>query len=226
MLHPDLGALVQAIRRSRISKHVQLLTNGNLLPGVGDNILKLFDHIEVSVYPSAKLNTEYLSRLRAMCEAGKIEINMKYYENFRATFALRGTFDDQLIGRIYNTCKLVHEWDCHIIQRGYFYKCPQAIAMTKMPLTARIPWGEDGVKIRRESGFYRELAAYLGSASPLKACRYCLGVVGVSRPHKMVSAGDWLFLHNRSTENLVDYEKLHRAERGVAFDENLGQPFF
>jgi len=118
LLHPDLGALVQAIRRSRIGKYVLLLTNGNLLSGVGDNILKSFDIIEASIYPDTNLNHRNFPHLRAICETGKIQMRMKYYDNFRATFALKGTSDDQLVSRIFNTCKKAHEWDCHSIYRG------------------------------------------------------------------------------------------------------------
>lgn len=223
LLHPDLAALAKAVRRSRIGRRLMLLTNGLLLEKFADNILKSFDLIEISVYPNTQMDADAVSLLRARMKALKVEINMKSYENFRMTFALQGTSDEFLVQRIYDTCKMAHRWDCHSIDHGFVYKCAQAGAIAQILDGCTIKPGADGIQISRGAGFLDTLIGYFRSTSPLNACRYCLGLVGKSRPHQTVPRGEWLSLHNVTTEELIDYEKLYQAENEKAFDEASGR---
>ena len=223
LLHPDLISLVRAARRSGVAERLMLLTNGRNLGDVPEDILKSFDIIEISVYPDSPSDGEVFSRVRAVCDAGKVELRRKHYEHFRAAFALKGTADDSLVASIYRTCKIAHQWDCHAAHAGYFYKCPEAVAMAKAPFSQRTAMGEDGIRIHPGSSLKKELVRYLEGDRPLKACRYCLGVIGVSRLHRMVPAREWLSLHDVATEELIDYDKLRCAEAGVDFDNDNGR---
>jgi cyclic pyranopterin phosphate synthase len=223
LLHTNILALIKEVRRSNVSRNIRLVTNGILLSQLRNEVWKEIDEIEISVYPQTEhLLTPHMADIYQLAKLNQVKIIRYFYEYFRATFSTIGATDHALTQRIYNTCRFARLWGCQSVHEGYFFKCPQSIYMPNI-LDKMFSYDhrEDGVKIIGTSHFSGILKKYLSSRKPLRACHYCLGSVGMLRPHKLTKADCWKSLQAVPTEGLVDYDKLSRFENGRgAFDSD------
>ena len=225
LLHPDLVELLQAIRRSRVSTRLQLVTNGLLLECMPEQAWKELDIIEISSYPQTALSALRLKVLKEKAARFRVKLQLWHYDNFSCTFALRGTANKELVERIYRSCRQTNILGCHSIYQGFFYKCPQAIFIAKLAEDAGLTVQQNGFRLTDSPSFSRDLINYLTSAEPLDACRYCLDNVGKNRQHSMISKNDWLAHHNYPTEELIDMDKLGAFEANPCAFEPLRKPF-
>lgn len=216
LLHPDMTALLKAVRRSGISRHIKLVTNGILLPQMKDEVWAEIDELELSVYPATEsVLSAAMAAIRQTAKRHHVKMVRYFYNNFRMTFSMVGTADYVLTGRIYTACKLAKLWGCQSVHEGHFFKCPQSIYIPKILDAAdAYDYREGGVKITDSPDFPDKLKGYLSACEPLRACRYCLGSVGALRGHKLTKASGWTSAHCVPTEELVDYDKLYRLENG------------
>jgi hypothetical protein len=214
LLHPDMTALLKAIRRSGLSRYIKLVTNGILLSQMRDEIWADIDEIELSVYPATKLLlSSQMANIDRSAERNQVKLVKHFYKNFRVTFSTVGTTDYLLTKRIYNTCKLARLWGCQSVHKGHFFKCPQSIYIPQIiDETASYDYREDGVSINDQPDFPDKLKEYLSASKPLRACRYGLGSVGRLRTHKLVKDVQWKSANSVPTEELVDYGKLFNLE--------------
>jgi cyclic pyranopterin phosphate synthase len=215
LLHPDLLSLIKAVRKSKIGEKILLVTNGTLLHKMPAAVWEAIDQLEISLYPEVRLTEGMLQEFKRKAAKNNIHLVRHAYQTFRITFSTVGTSDDNLVHRIYRTCKLARLWGCQSIHRGYFFKCPQCIYIPSI-IEPSLAYShtDDGVQISASHNLRDSLIAYLSSKTPLKACRYCLGVVGKERKHQLVKRGAWKTAHEKRTEDLIDYEKLERIESG------------
>jgi hypothetical protein len=116
-----------------------------------------------------------------------------------------------LVRRIYNTCKVAHDWRCHTIVDGRFYKCPQACSLPRM-LGAQSDADADSVDLTDPSGLFERLMAYLESPEPLRSCRHCLGTVGKLFSWSEPSRKSWGQPQQRTSEDLINWRQLERDE--------------
>ena len=215
LLHPDLFSVIQAVRESGISKKVLLVTNGTLLHQLPDAVWGAVDQLEVSSYPGVDLSKDVKKSIQSKASQHQVKLVSHFYPTFRITFSRVGTNDDQLVRRIYRACKLANLWGCQSIYQGFFFKCPQSIYISNLLDERHTHTNTDnGIKIGDSPAFFDELTKYLRSDRPLKACRYCLGSVGLRRAHRFVIKSDWKENHSKPTEELVDFEKLKKVESG------------
>ena len=212
LLHPDLLSLLRAVRESNICEYISLVTNGTLLMQMKDAIWAELDEVELSIYPGTRPMLEtHLPSVQQSAARHRVKLVISPYENFRITFSTIGTVDAELIGRIYRNCRLANLWGCQSVHQGYFFKCPKCIYIPRiLDGPVRYDYRKDGLKITDSHDFLRQLSEYLCSQEPLLACRYCLGSSGKHRPHRLVKASEWVHIHARPIEKLVDYEKLTR----------------
>jgi hypothetical protein len=134
------------------------------------------------------------------------------YEYFRESLSEFGTTDDELVKRIYRTCRIAHHWRCHTVQDGYFYKCPQSFFLPTKLGGSKLRVEDNGIKIEDTAEFGQRLLNYLESQAQLPACRYCLGSVGKLFQHEQVSRKHWAEYQQRRTEDLIDIEYLELLE--------------
>jgi len=215
LMHRNLPALIDAIHCAGMECPISLVTNGMLLHRVPDAVWEGVDEIEFSLYPGApgqEANVE-LARKR-MAEMGKT-LKVFRYEDFRATFTLRGTQDRDLVRRIYSACKVANFWGCHGLRDGHFYKCPQS--MYAGHLVNGVVSGRDRVAISERPTLQEELLAFVNSSDPLDACSHCLGTVGIQEAHSLPPRGRWRESIDRPSEELVDYAWLEQSL--IRFDE-------
>lgn len=224
LLHPDLVELLKAIRRSGVSRRLQLVTNGLLLENMSEQAWKELDIIEVSSYPQTALTALQLRILKEKAVRFRVKLQLWHYDNFSCTFALRGTADRELISRIYRNCRQVNTLGCHSIYQGFLYKCPQAIFIAKIAEGAGLTAQQNGFRLTDSPNFSSDLINYLTSEEPLDACQYCLDNVGKNREHRMISKNGWLAHHNYPTEELIDMGKLVAFEANPCAFEPLRKP--
>lgn len=223
LLHPEFARVVEALRATGIADGILLLTNGMLLPRLPDASWKLLDRIEVSVYPETGVDADFIARMLDKATAMGVEIRFVAFDDFRVSFSRPGTDDENLIRRIYLTCKMARVWGCQVIHDGHFHKCVQSIHVPTVigapPESARL----DAVPIDGGPDMRGRILDFLRSRQPLRACRHCLGVVGRVEPHRLVARADWLAEHDAPTEALVDFEALERLEAGEDLSPGQGR---
>ena len=215
LLHPDLLALIRAVRKSGICNKIVLVTNGTLLHQMGSDIWKALDEIELSVYPETRKILEmHMPVIQQNAEQHKVKLIRYLYEYFRIPFSMVGTSDMSLIKCIYGTCLRARIWGCHSIYEGYFFKCAQCIYIPRIiDQFAAFDYKKDGIKITGDSNFQDTLKNYLISNEPLNACRYCVGGIGKLRANATLKTSAWTSAHYVPTEQLVDYDKLRALEK-------------
>jgi hypothetical protein len=204
LLHPDLPAIVEAVRRSGIGQKICVVTNGLLLPRMSRALWEAVDVVELSSYPGSELGPDDLDRCREEADATGTRLDVIRVQMFRESYSEVGTDDAGLIGQIYQTCIIAHVWRCHTVANGAFYKCPQSYFLPKL-LGADL--GMDGVTID-EPDLGRRLRAYLASPEPLAACRNCLGSAGRRFAHEQTPRAEFRTRQGQRTEDLIDPDYL------------------
>ncbi|RLB66978.1 MAG: hypothetical protein DRH08_04820 [Deltaproteobacteria bacterium] len=215
LLHPQLVETLTAIRRSRLSRHLTFLTNGILLNQTPAIFWDAINSLEISVYPRSGVDASYLERIKQRAKENQVTMVAYAIDSFRVSLTTRAILDQKLIWRIYRTCESAHLWGCHTIHGRYFFKCPQAIFAPQMSQSqATHDYTEDGILLDGKRDLYKRLYDYLDSDRPLKACSYCLGSVGILRPHELQTQEERTNDHSLPVEDLIDFEKLATLEKG------------
>jgi hypothetical protein len=113
--------------------------------------------------------------------------------SFRQTLINTKIEDRHRLQKIYDDCKLAHQWSCYTIYVGRFYKCSPAPFMAGWLKQHNIQFDNrdhDGVSIHNNPWLRDALQAYLNSRKPLRACSYCLGSSGFDFPHRQLKKKD------------------------------------
>jgi organic radical activating enzyme len=213
LLHPALGEVVAAVRRSGITDRIRVLTNGTVLarmtPAAWDGI----DELHVSLYPGHLVPPEERRRWNLVAAEHGVEVEWLRFDHFRESYSEIGTDDAALVRDIYRTCQIAHLWDCHNVVDGQFYKCPQSYFVAAL-VGGEVEPGRDGVAITDRASLGAEIAAYLASEEPLQACRNCLGSVGRLFAHRELPRPAFRAEQARPTEELLDREFLELLRSG------------
>jgi len=216
LLHPDFLDVVKVARSSGISKRIRVVTNGILLHKMTDQFWQGVDEVHVSCYPRHLIKVNDFAGLQKIAGNYKTNIVLRSQDYFRESFSILGSSDDQLVKKIYLTCKMPREGGCHTLYQGHYYKCPQAVFF---PLVYgdRFDFSnvQDGIKVADHDSPAEALAKYLSSCDPLVACRYCLGSVGkLFTPVQEKRSGSF---KPTPTEELIDWKYLEKLERKGGF---------
>lgn len=218
LLHPHLLRIIDAVRESRITGWIRVVTNGLLLDQMPERFWESVDEVHVSLYPWNAIKKEELAMIKTRARKGSTVLGFRYQNHFREIFCEQPNMDAALVRRIYRTCHMSHDDCCHTLEGGRYYKCPPAALIPLVrkddPKTAG---AADGIDIRSSQNPVEDLAAYFSSQKPLAACRYCLGSAGKqfipaleSRKHPSRPV---------SWEDLIDWQRLEKldAGKGLAF---------
>lgn len=211
LLHPDLPALAAEGRRSGVADGIYVTTNGVLLPRMGPEFWQAVDFVEVSLYPGKSLSKEQ----RAVCEARARESGTSWHyrerPTFRSSYSELGTSDAGLVRAIYRTCRVAHDWRCHTIADGRFYKCPHSYFLPQVLDPCADNAQDDSIPIEDSEDFGGKLLAFLESPEPLQSCRHCLGTAGKEIEHTQVKRAEFRDLQQHPTEDLIDAALLERG---------------
>jgi organic radical activating enzyme len=217
LLHPDLIGVIEAVRSSKVSDTVLVCTNGTLLDRAPPAFWQAVDTVEISVYPSRPISPERMRGFEALAREHGTDLVVNHYSHFRVAYSEQGTDSDTLVREIFDTCKLAHVWLSHTVVDGWLYRCPQSVFLPEQ--LAHSDWDRtvDGIEIEQGPAFVRELLAFLNRNTPLRACRRCLGSVGLLHRHTEVPRAHWR--QELPTADLVDREFLKLAKDDVAIDD-------
>jgi cyclic pyranopterin phosphate synthase len=213
LLHPDLLAIINAVRGSGISDQVYIQTNGTYLHKMTDEFWKQIDGVHVSQYPGLELPTEQLEFFRNKAQQNNTEFRSYKFTSFTENYSELGPQDPALAQRIYDVCTVRHMY--HTIERGFFYKCPRSFLIPKV-LTGVLDNQIDGIKIIDSPSLGDDLVNYLESMTQLQSCHHCLGSVGNLNSHQQVLRKEWRKLQEVYTEELIDWQRLQLFEKVVA----------
>ena len=210
LLHPDLVAVLQAIRASDICDTIRVITNGLLLARMPGDFWHLADEISVSMYPGRQPDEAAVTAVARMAEKHGVRLRLKYFHYFRESYTEFGTGDSRLVERIYRTCQMANVWRCNTVLNGYLYRCPQSAFI---PSITHSPGPGDRLPITDFPAFTKRLLEFLESSEPLHACTNCLGSVGRLFRHVQTPRAAWRTQQQHHTEELVDWEHLETLER-------------
>lgn len=202
LLHPELPALLRAIRDTGIGERVRVTTNGTLLHSVPPEWADLVDEVFVSVYPGAVVRTEALEELTRRCAGRGVPVVVRTYDKFRLTRPA-APLSDADAQAVFDTCQNAHAWSAHTVQDGYVYLCPVPEAPSAGP--------DDRCPIHPVEGLAERLQAFLSRKKPLSTCRTCLGTVGTLVPHRQGGRKTWAALSGGGAVDWAQVERL-RAE--------------
>lgn len=220
LLHPDLKELLQAIYDSGIASRIVLVTNGLLLSRISLEMLNLLDEVIVSSYSSAPIDNTASEVFAELAKKQNVTFKVNEFHHFREMFSYEGSTEQALVQRVYTNCGMAHQYSCHSLYQGYFYKCPQARVIAKYKGTDALI---DGIKIIEHPDFTFSIKEYLEKLTPLNACKYCLGTVGKRRKHSQIHRKDWDASMSKPYQEILDFDELQHLENSTA---NLTQPIF
>jgi hypothetical protein len=213
MLHPRLSTVANAVRRSGIADKIILLTNGLLLHRGTEELWQSIDRVEADVYPGREPSAAAFERVRQASQARKFDLSIKPVKAFSVSYSELPNDDPRLVQRIYNTCG---KRECFSVWNGYFYKCPIAHAIATR-VVKQNGWGpeQDGVKLDDPDTLLARLRIYLEDLSPLKACRYCLGTVGMRHVHEQLPRSKWRVPQVVAPADSIDWSWLFFKEHRI-----------
>ncbi|MFZ6186084.1 radical SAM protein [Nannocystis pusilla] len=196
LLHPEITAVLRAIRRSGISETIRLFTNGLRLHAMDDAFWGALDELTISHYTSAPVRPAHLEAARAKARAFDVVLNVKPVGEFSEVMRAAREHDDAAIRDTYERCWLRHR--CLVVRRGKFYMCTRAayaeefhrdIVHGAHPDDREAALARDGVPLDTPD-LGAALLSYLNRAEPLVSCRFCHGGDGPVAAHTQLSKAD------------------------------------
>lgn len=196
LLHPEITAVLRAIRRSGISETVRLFTNGLRLHAMDDEFWAALDELTISNYASAPVRPALLAEARAKARAFDVVLNVKPVGEFSEVMRAAREPDDAAVRRTYERCWLRHR--CLVVRRGRFYMCTRAAYADEFhrdlvhgahPDDREAALAGDGVPLDTPD-LGAALLSYLNREAPLVSCRFCHGGDGPVAAHEQLSKAD------------------------------------
>lgn len=212
LLHPDLVAVMRAVRASGITERILVVTNGQLLARMSDAFWEAVDDLEISQYPGTALDAPSLARWQDQARAFGVRLEVYEYPAFRHSLSRVGTLDEATTARVYRACKQVWVWGCHSVYAGYIYRCARSVFLSRVLGGGAAAREANGLRLRGDAGFQADLLAFLTDPQPLAVCRHCLGTAGRLRPNFQVPRGAWLTGQDAPIASLLDEAELARTE--------------
>jgi hypothetical protein len=224
LLHPQLPEIVAAVRESGIGKRIVVVTNGRLLLRMGADFWREVDAVEVSLYPGCEPNERELHTWAHRAATSGTEMVMVRHPEFRETYSEIGPEDPSLIGDIFDTCQMAHDWRCHHLVSGRLHRCPPSAFLPR--ILANLSSSEhDSVDVLGAADLAAELRAMLLADSPLDACTHCLGTVGRWFSSEQIPRTEFRQRQREPSERLVDRERLSALLAGQPLrDQQINRP--
>ena len=224
MLHPQLLDFVSIGCDSGLARGVTLVTNGTLLHTAPDALWTLLSGLDVTTYPGVPLRMPPIDIVtKAACH--NVRLRLRNRVDFRVTLLNDPIVDSTLVQTIFDACRIAHDYHCHSVLNGRYYKCSPAPHLAKRLalLSSSRPYAaaeSDGVSLHDNPRLRAELEAYLRSGRPLGACAYCLGTSGRTVPHHQTNAAErlhWMTERHDDVTSLLDNDKLHPVRQAHPF---------
>jgi organic radical activating enzyme len=207
LLNPKLPEIIFATKRSNITPHVLLITNGVLLQRLPLESWHDLDEVEITRYPHSGLTDEVVDWAIARAKETRTKLTLTSLTDFRHTLSRVPNEDTELVAKIFAACKLVSIWGCHALYRGRLYRCPPSMYVHTFGRIERA----EGMPLDDAPRFRERLLAYLNGDTPLESCRHCVGTCGKKVAHTMPTRTEWLVDLELPPAALLDEELLESA---------------
>ena len=215
-LNKNLADIAKNIKKINIADKIAIATNGIFIDRLNEEVLENIDVFEISNYHySDNLTNKIINWAKKAKEKYNIKTYIYMYKNFRESISFQENNSTDLVKNIYDTCIVSHDWQCFNVFEGYFFKCPQAMAISRN--IKNNPMNINCIKIENSNNLDMELLNYINSTEPLKACTHCLGTVGKYIELDQIPKNKYKELSNNSIEEMVDYDFLEKN-----LDESTG----
>lgn len=198
LLHPELLEFIREVKRSKIAKEVNVVTNGTHLLSMPDEFFKLISWIHISQYDETSIN---YTKLKNYLRAKFIKYNFRYSFSDRASGFIDYHSDEKLTvnqaQHAFNNCHLPHE--CHHLDNGRYYRCPISTVKNKFMDLKGIPVDynfvtEDSIDLHSSAFSEEQLQQFLNQTTPLKTCEYCFGASHIEKTRTQLSAKEIKFI--------------------------------
>jgi hypothetical protein len=123
LLNPQLADLLAVARQSGVARRVVLTTNGLLLNRMADRLWAAVDEVRISLYPGARPKESLLEEARARAREHHVTLLIHQHAMFRVSMTTQAHPADWITGMIYKTCQNAHRFHCHLVERGFLFKC-------------------------------------------------------------------------------------------------------
>lgn len=220
LLHPRLVEFARIAKSSGIARVVTLVTNGVLLHRMDAEVWSTIDRLWVSIYPGVRIRAD-LAEVTWIAGQHGVQIWEKRNQHFRVTLLNDPHHDSGRVREVFAKCGLAHEYSCHSLHEGRYYRCSPSPFIEPRLAARGIAFEnrcKDGVPIHDNPNVRIQLEDYLRSDEPLAGCTYCLGTVGVMRPHRQLDRSglrDELAEDHSDGTQLIDFNLLRNQSRGV-----------
>jgi organic radical activating enzyme len=186
LLHPQLAALLDVIRFTRIADYLTIFTNGLLLPQMPERAWELIDSLLVTIYPTTRDRVQ-VDRIRQLGVRHQVDVHFRHVEEFTLQFPV-DSLDATKTSQTFQTCDLTHSQRCYVVQEGRFYRCPQAMILPRLARSEPyVASAADSVDLAHPD-LEAALRAYLQPQTPLPACSRCWGSRGPRIEHQQAPA--------------------------------------
>jgi Radical SAM superfamily/4Fe-4S single cluster domain len=229
LLHPQLLEFARVAKQTGIARLVTLVTNGVLLHELDERVWATIDRLWISIYPGVKIRAD-LTDIQRIADRHHVELWQKRNSHFRVTLLNHPHHDPNLAREIFAKCGLAHEFSCHTLYDGRYYRCSPGpfieprLAARGVTFANRLT---DSVPIHDNAELRTALAAYLRAENPLAGCSYCLGTTGTRRLHRQLNGSELAAELNEDhsdTTRLIDVELLRVKPRDVWPPEITNKP--
>lgn len=179
LTHPALGPLLAAVRRSGITNHIEVWTNGILVRKQKDAFWENeFDTLVVSVYPNTTTGNDLDWILARALEANKKVVikDERAVPNFEQLLEPSPT-GPNITKAKYDAC--FFRQFSRVIDDGYLYRCCTSPFIPNLLLGQ--PRGTDGLKV--EGVTEQDIRDFLGDSKPALSCTRCVGLDPGNRRH-------------------------------------------
>lgn len=189
LLNRELESFLRLAKESEIADRVMVTTNGLLLHELAEGFWEHLDILLVTRYPGVRIQAD-MSEISERASEFDVEVWEQPMPRFRSTTVTRPQARDWVTDTIFKTCKDVHEFHCHMLHEGTLYRCavPPFLPEYVRKLGAEVyDPAPDGLDIQSSRDLRADLESFLVSERTPESCRYCLGYLGKSTPHRQLS---------------------------------------
>ena len=203
LLHPDLPGIATAVRASGVTERICVVTNGLLLARMDESFWRAVDEVEVSLYPGKSPTVEQRSQFEGRARAHQVELSMSRVHHFRQSYTEIANTDQAQIERVFRSCKIAHDWRCHTVANGMFFRCPQSYFLPKVLTDHFAESDVDALRIEDTDDFGKRLFDFLTSADPLASCSQCLGTAGHLISHVQIRTREFRAAQEISAQDMI-----------------------
>jgi Radical SAM superfamily/4Fe-4S single cluster domain len=193
LLHPEILSFVREVRASGITKTIEVVSNGSLLPRASDDLFREIDSLSISWYPDARCNQDTIDQASERCRRFGTRLKIKQVSEFRMMQMDQPIESPPLRRDIFTSCEIAHTWYCQTFYEGSFYLCSRPLFTDAYLQQKGVPSEHlaliDGVPLHQPD-LLRRMAAYMSREEPLGSCNYCFGTVGRKLEWQQMTAAE------------------------------------